>query len=1229
MKQSLLLLFIFTSFLAFSQPAQLLQNGSFKASFGKKLPDKWGELTFRQKETRPRIVVNHAALGGKSGIELPPLPAEREANAFVGVGQGHGIPELKSPRTLVIRALLASSSLEKGSIVVYCNDKDKKTIYWKTIAHYQGTMAGHNVEAIAELPVGTVYFNISFRNNGNGSIWFTDAAAYWQDELKSSNAESIPPTTSSDGNLIANPQMTPSKDVINHPLPEKWDAFFYHGKEAEGTAICKKGVCTLTHVGGAFGFGVMTQLLGSISEKHLYQISAQYKVSSGGKFQISAEFLDEKGTSLGEQLSPEYTSTTESEATWSAKAPPEASILLLRWLNSGKGVVDFRLPCCKMGESVEIAERFPIRLRIIPADATPDWAGGKPCFYTFKTVPMPLSIKLAGEVKKLKNPALYIEIPDVLEFSCYSSYPSLPYYADMKGEAVKRENGRTLWKYTDIPLWNILYTWFGAQHTVIANICGPNAGDGPHTIRFWAENDGKADAVHTTEVRLLPDLKEVKLPKEFYMGRWSSLDTYAFDEAIFDKLTNALQLAGFRQVVTHWGNNPKILKYQEILRKKGWLVSYNYYDGSRNWKSGDAVPPPAVSPDGTQRKDHACPETIVDDPRWIAYFDKLMEDYGAELDKPGSIVAMDYEPFETMEWCFCDYCRKKFATRFKLKEVPSASLIRQNYKKEWTQFRCENTSKYLGLVTASLKRRHPTLKVYDYDYVVDYENPNGPYEKFSGVCKDPVLTDAFLDGHIQSYYHLFDYYGFRMMRINRHRFKSAYIPMGALDGVCEEYLNKDEVLSPARQRLMIHSAAVNGSNAYWFFSGIVDAIYMTEVQKTLSEIAILEQEPLWKQLRSKGDDANMQVEFRPYGSIKMADGKFLYTPDWKTLAASVRAIEGKMGIAAVFNFYEKPLFATLKAKMPQGKYAVEDILTREICFAGTEKELQGGVQLRLASRDVAFFRIRPANGDDAVASNRTAAMEKEFASMCAGNDNAWSALEKDGFSASPADLNQDGTPELLLKSPNGSAAIQLKDGAVIDWQMGTKKIDGQWGRTHIWIPASLNSGNYQWKLVSRSIKDKAISAVISATVAPVEMRKTFTMKANGSLDIQCELINNGTESMQMTVKLSHLLGKTQFFLPDGKELPLPAREDIITSPLGRHDRFADSLVRNVPLTTPSLWAKVNGIPVAMTLPEPERWMCYYSWEGATGQEATWEYIWLPVSVPPGKSASFPCSIYLK
>ncbi|MBP5639357.1 MAG: hypothetical protein J6X55_07755, partial [Victivallales bacterium] len=591
--------------------------------------------------------------------------------------------------------------------------------------------------------------------------------------------------------------------------------------------------------------------------------------------------------------------------------------------------------------------------------------------------------------------------------------------------------------------------------------------------------------------------------------------------------------------------------------------------------------------------------------------------------KSGDLTLLDNEPFETMEWCFCDYCREKFAKRFKMEKVPTASEIRLRHREKWITFRCENTREVTRNYADGLRERLPGLNVLQYDYVIDYTNPQAPMAKFSNVCLDPTMNDAFLQGHLQSYYHFFDLLGFRMMRINHARFKAPYIPMGAISGTAEGYLNKSEALSPSRSRLMVLAAAVNGCNSYWFYRGTADALYLLSFQTALNQIAQLEKEPLWPRLADDETQPKLQFAFRPFGKIALPDGNAIDTPDWKDLATAVQASDGSHSLAAIFNFHEKPLFAEVSSSAFSGPTVIENVLTGEILFNGDAKQLESSVLLSVPAREALFVKVRPATQTDKASIFSREALEAEFKKICADSTtDAFKAMNADGFSIVPEIV--DGKPGMAISNENGRFSVSLVNGGIQDWAVKGKTLPGNWGRTHIWLPRSLNSAAYPWKLESQAISKDCAKVCLLLEMDDVVVNKTLQLEKDGSVKVLLDFKNNGPKTISMTPKFSQLLNSPEFFGKDGTPITLTFKETVVEATAGRHDGFSDSLVRDIPAIKHGMYTKVNGTRVNCSFSTPEKGMLFYFWKSASTTECTWEYVWLPSDIESGKSQIYEC-----
>ena len=82
----------------------------------------------------------------------------------------------------------------------------------------------------------------------------------------------------------------------------------------------------------------------------------------------------------------------------------------------------------------------------------------------------------------------------------------------------------------------------------------------------------------------------------------------------------------------------------------------------------------------------------------------LVNKYRRSKAKSGDFVLLDYEPWRTMEWCFCDKCRDEFSRKLHSKKTLSAEEITSGYPDKWVDFRIEQTAAVNRKTAAMIKK---------------------------------------------------------------------------------------------------------------------------------------------------------------------------------------------------------------------------------------------------------------------------------------------------------------------------------------------------------------------------------------------------------------------------------------------------------------------------------------------------------------------------------------------
>ncbi len=1203
MKKTILALLFASSLLS---AENLLRNGSFEDADSSGGPAAWQTVSVPGKGSVSRV--KDTASGGKFSLCLQ----QQKEGAQI---QAYTYRDLKEPlrtkRTIVLRCKAMADNVRNAFVVFTAGTPDKPQLLWKSVFAWSGgtSFDWKPFETRVELAPGTRRLVISIRSAAPGTIWFDDFTLEWADEVK----------TEKPGAADALPA-----------FPQQWKQHLIPGGEtiAEFSSP-EPGVSLLRHVTGGRSFGLECTV--PAEEGKSYEFTTFAKTVSGGKAALEACFIGRGGMQSGSAGTPAVSAESWKKLSVVFTIPRNAPELKLVLLNDEQGTVLFRSPALRRTSAAvrTAADVLPFEFKLLPVDSVRVWSG-KNVFHSFSDAPMPLAVHFRGRKSELKNPSFTVEYPAELKLTgAFPGHTSVWRAETGTSSEILRDGKpyrRTVFR--DLRAFSILLGDYAWERKLILGFLPVSGKPGNFgTIFFRGGNDGKSGAETTVEFIALGPQPERRMPEKFRIIRWFSHDFIFPDDENVNRVASELERAGIRSFAHQSPEFRRGTETAALLEKRGWkLESSIPWSLSLKFLPEKYARQPAgkirmtVMADGTVSSERMCPEYYTSDPEMRKALESLLaETVKTAAPKPGEYVLLNIEPWNTLDWCFCPFCREKFARLNGLKNVPSAGEIRSKHADDWVKFRTANTAEQVRLYAEAVRRFEPSAKVGLYDYVIDYRNPE--YRNaFRSFSIDPGLSEQFIDSHFQSYYHYTGKQAFDMMRINASKLKKAYIPVGANDG--PGYLSAAEVLSPAKQRLMILAAAANGCESYAYYSGLhFDAAVIRAVGNAMAEIAVLEP------LLSHAETGSRSVTFspRPFSERRVGT-RILAFPGRQNTAAFASA--GKNGgfLVFLFNYDEtEPLFTDVKAELPAGKYTLLDPVSGIRLGTGTDSGTlsKTGFLVKTAPEDVSFVLIRRETPEDS-ALKSVPFPEKEFQEAKA----RW--LGKNSFRPSrtgafAADMvpGADGTPLLRLSAPGLTADLD-PEGRILAWN-GIRGM--MLSEERLWLPERLRGElKTPAKLVRAGTDSSGAFAEYSRKIpnSGIEIVKTFRAgKIPGCLEVELAAVNRGPapEEISLWVRCVPPRGtgeRTAFRVPvNGKLTAVAAKgtDSVFPGPAGRHDGFGNSAAKDR-LSSGECFASGKA-GTLKTQTDPAQLMMRYFYLSPLTDTCEWMY--LPANLKAGES----------
>ena len=233
-----------------------------------------------------------------------------------------------------------------------------------------------------------------------------------------------------------------------------------------------------------------------------------------------------------------------------------------------------------------------------------------------------------------------------------------------------------------------------------------------------------------------------------------------------------------------------------------------------------------------------CPTFFLTDPLYAKFADESMKK-AVEKALPGEMVFLDTEPWRPHNWCYCKDCIESFMKFAKVSTQPTVKALRGKYYSQWRAFRVEQSRLVIEKLVSLVRKYRSDAVIFDYDYPINFDSAKAIDTFLSRCSKDPSGNEAYIDGHLSSFYHILDQNMFDQVEINRRHLRKAYYPILAIDP--PGYLAKSSVLSPERFRIMSVASAALGCKGIWIYStSVVDGSTIQGIHDAMVKIAQVE-----------------------------------------------------------------------------------------------------------------------------------------------------------------------------------------------------------------------------------------------------------------------------------------------------------------------------------------------------------------------------------------------------
>ena len=699
---------------------------------------------------------------------------------------------------------------------------------------------------------------------------------------------------------------------------EAWTEFEFDGAETitkvqevtQKVPAGKKAVLIRRVSGGSLG-GIVQKGI-AVRENEAYTLSSRFRTGKNTAAFLRIDFINDAGVLLGSVSSRDRASEKWNTLQLKFKTPSGCKTLRVILGMRGHAFAAFDKAVLQKDPGGAGPDWQGFAVRCLPVETVLAWSG-KRVFHTFEDSPCALTFQFKGKYAALRDPALVLDLPVELAIAeAFEQHPSWGSVLKPEVQNLTRDGKKYFrYRFKNPPFFKSLLPSWGWRRMMTVGLL-PAAGKSPagksFTAYYFLENKGTVSKTESFTVRILKALPEKKMPSDFYVGLWIGYENDYNSKDVFRKAIRKLErsnLIGTVLLSPQKGNN-------EILRQRKFKMAAGSFHGDQAYQfrhmSKDLQK--KVSSrfyctfyDGKINKSRMCPQFFLTDPLYGKFADESMKK-AVEKALPGEMVFLDTEPWRPHNWCYCKNCVEAFKVFAKLSGTPTVRLLRGKYYSKWRAFRVEQSRLVIEKLSRLVRKYRPDAVICDYDYPINYDSRKAVDTFLSRCSKDPRGNEAFIDGHLSSFYHTLDQNMFDLVEVNRRHLKKAYYPILAVDP--PGYLAKSSVLSPERFRIMSVASAALGCKGIWIYStSVVDGATIQGIHDAMVKIAKVER--------------FYKTPFRVNKSVKVQSDS--------NVLRSTEHHAGKERLITLFNFDQKKSVTVTLSPLP-GK--VKEALTGKV-----------------------------------------------------------------------------------------------------------------------------------------------------------------------------------------------------------------------------------------------------------------------------------------------------------
>lgn len=416
----------------------------------------------------------------------------------------------------------------------------------------------------------------------------------------------------------------------------------------------------------------------------------------------------------------------------------------------------------KAGESAEaMLEKSIFDATAQPVDGNEMHFDGRRVFNSFPGHPVPLSFLFKGNKAEVESASLVFYVPE--RIVCREVFSSAHNFSDQvvaTEQTTVSRHGEPYRRYetTGYDLTANLSKTFSVMVTAALDAADAEDDSPADALIDWGlVVNGQEVAKEPFTLRFLPPLPPVADRGRFEVMNYFLVNGMAFhDPALQEDMADLFSRSGMTAKGRFYSHDRRRVAFDNFLKGRGFtLYNISLWQGPFSKQAASLVEQglarPSITAAGEPDPTHPCPTDVIHNESFQEGYREMVR-HRLSASQDGEWVVFDSEPWGVpSNFCFCEQTLADFRSQYPVEGKLTPERLKDEYREQWTLFWLDMMTEIFRVWSEAVHAANPTLKISEYTYVFDYDDPNLT-RRFFDIPKDPRRIEAHVDETMLSIY---------------------------------------------------------------------------------------------------------------------------------------------------------------------------------------------------------------------------------------------------------------------------------------------------------------------------------------------------------------------------------------------------------------------------------------------------------------------------------------------